>query len=190
MKTVKKILGLLPPFFIWVMACVLVWGYVFTCVTDAPAEKKLALYIDAEVPGDTALATALEDAFSGRIRMAQVRSFTYAMFNGDGLKAADLFIVKASDMETYRDWFAPLPEVFWQKENIYASEGAPLGIRVYDGKEKAGIADDAIRYAEAAGEAEDYYLTFGALSCHNADNENAVDGLAAEAADFLLTMGK
>ena len=188
MKTLKRILSFVPPFVLWAMLCVLVWGFVFTRVTDTDPKNKIVLCVDAEVPGDTALASVLEEELAGRVRMAQVRPFTYAMFDGETLTRADLFIVRASNAETYREWFAPLPAAFQEEEALLLLDGRPAGIRAYDAAEGRGITTEYIRYLVPGAAQEDYYLFFGAESLHNAELPAAVDDLAAEAARLLLKM--
>lgn len=187
MKIIKRVLALIPPLTLWLMLCALVWGFVFTRITDARPEDKLAIYVDAETPGGTALAVALEDALGGQVRLVQVRPFSYAMFYGEALRSADLYIVRASDIETYRDWFAPLPGALAEDASLTA-DGVPLGIQVYDAETRQGIAEAYITYQKPGEAQEDCYLVFGASSRHNPDSDGAVDGLAVEAARLLLAM--
>lgn len=188
MKKLKRILSMVPPLALWAMLCVLVWGFVFIQITDTAAENKLVLCIDTEVPGDTALASVLEEELGDRLKMVQVKPFTYAMFDGETLTKADLFIVRCSHMEAYRDWFAPLPEMFREEASLYTLAGVPLGVRAYDAKEGRGITTEYIKYLVPGEPQEDYYLVFGAASRHNGEMENAADDLAADAARLLLKM--
>jgi len=188
MKTIKRIFSFVPPFVLWLMLCVLVWGFVFTRITDAAPADKLLICVDTQAPGGTQLASYLEERLPDTLRMVQVRPFTYAMFDGDALRGADLFIVKASHAEAYREWFSPLPESLRSEENILSLDGVPLGILSYDAAAGKGVAGPYIQYAVPGEEAEDYYLFFGGTSLHNAEMENAVDDLAADAARLLLAM--
>ena len=165
MKTIKRLLALVPAFAVWLIACVLLWGFVFTRITDAPAEQKIVICVDAPVENATGLAVELENRLGGRIRMVQVRPFTYAMFDGDALRKADLFIVPASHVETYREWFTK----------------DPPGIPAYDAQTGQGIAVRHIQYALPDAENENYYLFLGAASCHNGEK----DTLAQETAIIL-----
>ena len=109
MDKIRRITRWIPPMVLIFMASVLLWGFVFTRITDTAPEKKLVLCVDAPVPEATALAVKLEETKGSGIRMIQVRPFTYAMLDSTILRTADAYIVKASNLEAYRAWFAPLP---------------------------------------------------------------------------------
>ena len=188
MKAIKRIFSFVPPFALWLMLCVLVWGFVFLRITDAPRENKLVICIDADVPGDTALAVYLEERLPKEVRMVQARPFTYAMFDSDALRQADLFIVKASHIADYRDWFAPLPESLRETTGALTVDGAALGLPAYEAETGQGVAAQYVRYASPGEEAEDYYLVFGASSLHNAEREQASDDWAKDAALLLVAM--
>ena len=65
MKTVKKILSLLPALILWAMISVLLWGSVFVRITDTDRAHKITLCVDAAVPGETELALLLEEKAEG-----------------------------------------------------------------------------------------------------------------------------
>lgn len=190
MKTVRKILSLIPLLVLWLMFSIFLWGFVFNLITDAPAAQKIALYVDAETPGATRLAVRLEEMLGGKARMVKVRPFTYAMFGSGALIGADLFIVPASHVETYLDWFAPVPENLRAQNGLLEIGGVPLGLPAYSAAADAGIARDCIDYAGPAGEREDYYLFFGKASVHLPGNENAADDYAVDAAGCLSELYK
>ena len=128
MKTIRKALSLLPPMILWLMLCVLVWGFAFTRITDAPKEDKLVLFVDAEVRDSTALSVRLEEGLGDRVRMVQARPFSYAMFGGDALRSADLFIVPLKNADLYSEWFAPLPASLADRPDVITiGGGAQIG---------------------------------------------------------------
>lgn len=181
MKKRNKFWSLLPALLLWAIFSVLLWGSVFVRITDAPRENKITLYADAQVPRDTALSVALEEARAEGIRMVQARPFSYAMFDGGPLETADLLIVPASHVETYRDWLGFLPEEMVSLGECLERDGKPWGLKIYDVNAHAGAASAYIAY-EAMKNPEDYYLFFGVNSIH------IEDGKAAQYAKKLLTL--
>ena len=188
MKTFKKILSLLPLLVLWAMMSVFLWGFVFDKLTDTAPEHKITLCVDAEVPRTTDLAVALEEGLNGAVRMVKVRPFSYAMFDSGTLTGADLFIVPASHLETYRDWFAPLPEAFAEEKGALLLDSVPYGLLAYDPETGVGLADAYIDYLTPGQEPEAFYLLFGKESLHVRGHENAVDDAAVTAARLLLSM--
>ena len=187
MRTVKRILYLVPLLLLWLVMCVMVWGSVFSRLTDAPADRKLTVYIDAGVRNGTVLAAALEENAEGSVRMVKVHPFDYAMFNVETIALADLYIGPEADADTYRDWFAPLP---WQLEGageILYRDGVPLGVKIYDGLTGEGSLKDYVAYPPA-GTGGDWYLFLGAASRHLEGNEGAADNEAVPAALMILKL--
>ena len=173
MKKRSKIWGLIPGLMLWLLFSVVLWGSVFVRITDAPLENKITLYIDAQVPGDTKLSVALENTGAEGIRMVQARAFSYAMFDGKPLETADLLILPASHVETYRDWLSPLPEEMAALGECLKIDGESWGLKIYDLASHSGAAQDYILY-EAVETPEDYYLFFGASSVHREDGKAAL----------------
>ena len=114
--------------------------------------------------------------------MVKARAFTYAMFDESELAGADLFIVPLSHVETYQDWFMPLPAEMRGYADCLHIAGEPCGIPLN------GAAGAYFRYDVPGGEEEPYYLFFGKASLHVAGQENAVDNEAAAAAQRLLAL--
>ncbi len=167
---IKRIFDLVPLLLMWLMLSVFLWGLVFNNLTDTAPEKKIALFVDAPVPGAVELAVKMESLGAEGIEMVKVHPFTYAMMDGKDLENADLYIVQAANAESYKDWFAPLPEGMGPGDTL-AIDGTVTGLKVDN------PAEAYIDYAEG-----DYYLFFGKNSRH------LTDDLAAEYARFLLTI--
>ncbi|MBQ7184015.1 MAG: hypothetical protein IJR97_08515 [Clostridia bacterium] len=185
MRVFKKVLYLVPLLLLWLMLSVMVWGAVFTRITDAPAEEKLTVYIDGPVREGTELAAALEKNALGRVRMVKVHPFDYAMFDLEAIAAGDLYIAPETDADTYRDWFAPLPETLLGAGEILYRDDVPLGVRVYDAGTGEGCLKGFILYPPA-GTGEDWYLFLGAASRHVSGHDGAVDDAAVPAAEMIL----
>lgn len=188
MSKIRRFFSLLPALVIWLMLSVLVWGFVFTRITDTDPAHKLTLFIDTQVTDATTLAVQLEEHLGGNIKMAKVRPFTYAMLDGEQLKAADLFIIRADHMETYADWLTPLPEAMRESGQEYTREGEAWGILMYDAEAHSGTASGFIDYQPPGEPEESYYLCFGNRSLHNPARTDAVDSAAVDAAKLLLSM--
>ena len=178
MKILKNIWSQLHLYLLWLLASALIWGLVFSFLTDAPPEKKVTLFIDVESCRDAALREELEKTLPEGIRMIQVHPFSYAMFDEQTLLNADLYIVPESSIEGYRESFLLFPGAELSQD---LREG---GIRVYDASSGEGTAADYIRYDPA----ENYYLFFGVNSIHAAALSGRGDDAAVMVADRLLQL--
>ena len=173
----------IPLMILWLMASIFFWSWIFTFLTDTDPAHKLALFAEMEVASQDELALALEDGTGPGIRMVKVHPFTYAMLDGDQLRNADLFIVTASGMDEYKDWFRPLPGDLAAGRELYLSEDKALGVRVWNARTGLGIAADWLRYPAG----EDCYLCLGSQSLHVEGSSSALDNEAAEAALRFLS---
>lgn len=186
MKKLKLLWDLLPAMVLWLMLSVFLWGWIFTFLTDTKPENKLTLFADTAVTDATGLAVRLEETLKdGPIRMVKVHPFTYAMLSSEALRGADVYLVRASHVQEYREWFAPLPEGFAaaqqaQPDALLTADGTTAGLRVYDAAQKTGPAGAYIAYQDASQPEEDFYLFFGNGSTH------LDDGLALRLAEQLL----
>lgn len=192
MKKRKLLWDLLPAMILWLMLSVFLWGWIFTFLTDAKPENKLTLFADAAVTDGTGLAVQLEETLkSGPIRMVKVHPFTYAMLSGEQLRTADAYIVRASHVEEYREWFAPLPAVLAEgaaEEELLLLEGVPFGLCVYDAAAGEGILAQYIDYHDPALPEEDHYLLLGNSSLHLTANPAGADDLSVSLAEALLSL--
>lgn len=161
MRVLKNIWSQLHTFVLWGLASALIWAYVFTFVTDTSPEKKVMIYCDVPEIQDIQLAARLEEDLPEGIRMIKVRSFQYVMMDTDNIQTGDLFLLPASKVEEYRQFF---------------QEG-DAGTQVYDAETHAGIAEQYIKFGD-----ENYYLFCGAKSPH------LDDGKAREVANILLNI--
>lgn len=186
MKTIKSVLAVLPMLAVWLIISLFGWGLVFTRITDTSPRNKIVLCVDAPVREADALAAALEDALAGGVRMVKVYPFSYAMFDSSTLTDADLFIVPVSHVDTYREWFAPLPDGMRNEAGVLTVDGAPLGLPAFDPETGRGIAQAYVDYRTPEGKEETFYLLFGAKSLHVTGHAGSVDHLAEAAAAWLL----
>lgn len=185
MNKMKRFFDLVPALLMWLMLSIFLWGFVFNILTEVPAAEKVVLFIDAPLTEETALAVSLEKTTGEGIRMVQVRPFSYAMMSSEALEAADLYIIGASSVETYRDWLAPLPPEL-QAGEVLSLDGQPLGVKVFDAATGEGIASEHIGYNHPSKVLEDHYLCVGVKSLHVQSHEHAVDNEAVTCALALL----
>ena len=193
MKPLKRLWNLLPAMILWGMLSVFLWGWIFTFLTDTQPENKLTLFIDAAVTDGTGLAVQLEETLlDDTISMVKVHPFTYAMLDSEPLRQSDVYIVRASHVEEYREWFAPWSVGFSVKdgsdEALLLLDGAPYGIRVYDAATGTGIGQNFINYHDPALPDEDYYLMLGKASLHLTANEGGLDDRAILLAEAILAL--
>lgn len=182
-KRLKKLWDLIPLMILWLMVSVFFWGWIFTFLTDAPAENKISLFVDVERLDSKSLALVMEEQLSGDIHMVKVHPFTYAMMDSTPLQHADMFIVPLSKWEEYEGWFRPLPEELQALGPVLQKDNTALGLLVYDPTQEGGAARSYIPYQQ-----EEYYLFFGQESYHIKDNQNAVDDEAIRYARWLLQL--
>ena len=62
MGKIRKFFSLVPVLVLWLMLSVLVWGFVFTRITDTDPAHKITLFVDSEVTDATGLAVKLEES--------------------------------------------------------------------------------------------------------------------------------
>jgi len=193
MKPMKRLWNLIPAMILWGMLSVFLWGWIFTFLTDTQPQHKLTLFVDAAVTDGTGLAVQLEETLlDDTISMVKVHPFTYAMLDSEPLRQSDAYLVRASHVEEYREWFAPWSVGFSAKDGSDTSllllDGAPYGIRVYDAATGTGIAQAYIDYHDPALPDEDYYLMLGKESLHLTANEGGLDDRAILLAEAILAL--
>ena len=183
-RTVVRAIGVLVPLFLlWGIAALIFGGFVFTRITDTVPGKKITIYADLEGLRGEALAAALEPGLPEPVRMARVHPFSYAMFDGEDLLTSDLYLVPASDLETYREWFAPLPEALRTETEVPWNVGdTAYGIPVHDPASGLSVADEYVTWPD-----EPCYLLVGARSVHVSENGEP-DPALSEAIRALLRL--
>lgn len=176
----------------WALFSVIMWGWIITLVTDTTPRKKLSVFIDSYACEDKALSMKLEEDKPEGIRMIKVHPFSYALFGETGFTGADIYVIRASQIEVYITDFLSI-EAFAKEHPEYGyyhgDDGKPYGIKVYDTSSGDGAAQAYITYktpANSLSPAEDYYLFFGKASCHVGNKED--DSLAFKLAEMILKL--
>ena len=177
LDALKRFFSGVHNYVLWLLISVFLFGFVFTRLTDTAPERKVTVFIDAYAVEDTALAAVLERAAPESIRMVKVHPFSYAMFDTNTLRSADIFLVKERDAAQYLPDFQPMTP--WSEGVFYRADGEIWGVRVYDASRGEGAADSYIAYAVDGVPAEDYYLFFGKESLHTGKSDDAAYRIAA-----------
>ena len=178
----KRFLKDLPLFIVWAVLAVILCSFVFLRLTDTSADKKIVVFVDVAPEGLKAaeLAARLEEAMPEGIRMVQVRPFSYAFFSDSSLRAADIFIVKASDAPALSELFAQGTD--GQGALIYEAAGKSGAAKTYITYDQAQIvtATDADGDTVSVGYADtDYYLYFNKNSVHTGEKDDGALDVAA-----------
>ena len=167
-RFLRNVLSQLHSFAAWAIVAAIFTGWIFTNVTDTKAAKKVEIFVNAYEMENMELRLELEENLPEGIRMIKVHRFTEALFGDRTFLNADIYIVRASDVEELRDAFSG------------------EGIKVYDAETGRGAADGYISYWVPGAESEDYYLFYGINSLHTGKQDTA----AFYVAERFMEIGK
>ena len=167
-RFLRNVLSQLHSFAAWAIVAAIFTGWIFTNVTDTKAANKVEIFINAYETENMELRLELEENLPEGIRMIKVHKFTEALFGDRTFLNADIYIVRASDVEELRDAFSG------------------EGIKVYDAETGRGAADGFISYWVPGAESEDYYLFYGINSLHTGKQDTA----AFYVAERFMEIGK
>ena len=160
---------LFPLWVLWAMVALLAVGFIINQITDTDPRHKIVIFADAELRDAPALAASLEKDLPEPIRMVKLHPFSYAMFNSETLRNADLYLVSSSRVSEYREWFAPLPEELKSLEDPLQ----PEGIRVYDPQTALSVHGDTVLYSASTQNPEIYWLFLGKNSPHLSEEDSS-----------------
>ena len=181
LKVLSNILHQLHMYVIWIILAVMLSSFMFNCVTDTTAAKKVTIFIDVETLREAELEVELNKDLPEGIKMTKVHPFTYSIFGNNAVGGDDIYIVKESDIKKYLEGFAPVDGFIDVPEDrsVYSSGGIVYGV-LYREKQANVIfdRDDALIEWDPL---EDYYLFFGKNGPHPGK-----DGAAAYIAKKLL----
>ena len=188
MRVIKRVLSQLHRYVLWLLISAVLWGFVFTRITDTSKQKKVTIYTDAPAVSEITLAAKLEEELPEGIKMVKVRHFTYAAFNSDEPKEADILILSESSVKEHIDMLSPIG--LEPKEGDLVIDGALYGIRVFDLDSGRGAAKDFFTYTYIVSESENenYYLCFNKDSLHIGDWNGSADDAAFVIDERLLTL--
>lgn len=167
-RFLRNVLSQLHSFAAWAIVAAIFTGWIFTNVTDTKAANKVEIFVNAYEMENMELRLELEENLPEGIRMIKVHRFTEALFGDRTFLNADIYIVRASDVEELRDAFSG------------------EGIKVYDAETGRGAADGYISYWVPGAESEDYYLFYGINSLHTGKQDTA----AFYVAERFMEIGK
>lgn len=143
---IKKILRNWHRYVLWALLSAILWGWIFTLVTSAPASKKVQLFADLPDMRNEALEIALEREKPDGIRYVQAATFEYAMIDATEVLKGDLYLVPESKAEEYLASFTPIDRSLFPNASFYESDGEAYGLLVYDEAENLAIGNGYVLY--------------------------------------------
>ena len=182
-KILKNIFSQLHVYVLWFILSVVIWGFVFGIITDAPASKKIVIFADADIYEEKLLDIELEKNMPDGIRQIRVHSFNYVMFNDSALLNADIYIIPGSRAAEYISSCLPLDTSlaqFRDRELLYL-DGTAYGI-------KFDSTDRYFDFSVSSSEKEDVWIFFGINSKHAAPLNSSPDDAAISVAECLMNL--
>ena len=180
----KGVFRNLHRYLLWAILSVVFWAWIVSLITNAPAGKKVVLYVDLDAMDREGLSAALEQDLPQNIRYVEPLLFVDTMFEPAGVSKGDLFIVAEGQVEGVLRDLSPIDRAAFPGRRFYESQGKAYGVLLYD--EAAGVRIAARYLAYEPGET--YYLFFNAKSGHIAPWNDAGDDAALRVARTLLTL--
>ena len=180
----KGVLKNLHRYALWAILSFVFWAWIISLITDAPADKKVILYVDLDAMDRNALSSVLEQDMPRNIRFVEPLLFVDAMFEPANVTKGDVFIVSEGQAEGVLQDLAVIDRAAFPGRSFYESEGRAYGILVYD--ETAGVRIGAKYLAYEPG--EKYYLFFNGKSGHIGSWSGSGDDAAIIAVRTLLTL--
>ncbi len=178
MRGIKRFFSQLPYYLLWLLASALLWSWIVGLMTDTQPAKKITFFLNVDAVEEAALSDALEAALPPGLRMVKAHAFSYALFNQDAIRRADVLVVPASQMAEFLPDLAAL-DVSPSAET-WTDGGAVYGLRCYDAQSGAGAAQDYVRYPAPDAAPEDFYL------CLTKESPHLDDGAALRVAERYL----
>ena len=178
MKGIKRFFSQLPVYILWLMFSAVLWLWIVGLITDTAPEKKVTVFLDVPAVEDAALSAALEEALPEGLKMIKAHSFSYVLFQSDALRAADLYVLPASEMAEFCPDLLPLDG--FSAADGWTQDGAVYGLRCHT----AGDPDapGLVQYAAPDRAAEDHYI------CILKDSPHIDDGAAMRVALRFLEL--
>ena len=183
---IKRFLNLVPALLGWAALMLVLWGFIFLRLDDAPPENRLVIYAECDVSGARDLMVQLEDAWTAHgdegafagTQIRKIKLYTTSFFSvlSDPLKDGDLFIVSEEALRELGDKIAPLPT--GRFEGVETLENR--AILFYDASRDVPRGEKLFLYDAD----KRYYLCFSADSFHAGARDEAAYGLA----EILLNM--
>ncbi len=180
MRWVRRVLSQLHRYVMVAFVSVFGWAWIYTLLTDAPAQSKVLLYADVTAIETKTLAIELETELPDGIRLVQVHPFSYAAFDTDEPNRSDILIVPESKIETLLPLLCPCAP---RGAGDYTADGVCYGWRLCDAN-GAGAAASYVRYTAN----EPYYLCFPIASGHLGAWNGSPDDAAIAVAEHLLRL--
>ncbi len=167
MRGIKRFFAQLPAYVLWLLCSVVLWSWIVSLCMDTVPAKKVTLFLDVPTVEATALSAALEEELPPELKMVRARSFSYVLFQQDALRAADLYVLPASEMAEFADELLPLEAP--AGADVWAKDGVVYGLRCYDAAAGSGAAASLVQYCQPGRTPEDCFICVAAGSPHIGD---------------------
>ena len=182
----KRILHDWHRYVLWALLSALIWAWIFSLVTRAPASKKVQLFAELPAMRGEALEIALEREKPDVIAYVQAEPFDYAMIDQTEVLYGDLYLIPESKAETYLASFAKIDRTLFPDASFYESGGNAYGILVYDEETGLSVGGEYVAYLPG----ERCYLFFRAESQHLGAWNDSPDDAAIRIAQNYLNLSE
>lgn len=184
MRLIKGFFSNIHRYVLWLLISVFLCAAVFVLAADAPRDKKVTVFIDAEV-NDRLLEYELIKELPEGIRTVKVHPFSYSAFDTGAPLSADIYILTARDLEENAEMMLPIREAGLGEDLVIDPSG--LGVLIYSSDTQSGSLRDYIDYT-ADGDTQSFYLCFNKDSVHLGGINGSKDGAAIEIARKMISL--
>ncbi len=186
----KHLASHLHVYVLWSILSAFLWMWIFGFVTDTTTFHKVSVYIDCHTCEELDLTLELEKDLPDGIKMVKVHPLQYVVFDEPTMLMGDIMILRACDLENYRDFLCPITLAAHRFDRpTYKIEDEVYGIQVYDGASGQGILCEYVSFLAPDEEPQNFYMVFLNKSRHLGQLNGSDDEAAFDIALRLLEIG-
>lgn len=123
MRVIRNIITRSYLYLLWLIVSIMLWGQVYSVITDTTPDKKISVYIESPSVMSTEMSAELEKNLPEGMKFVKVRPFTYAMFYDETLFNADIYIVPDSEADELSDSFISDGEIVTGAARYFETNG-------------------------------------------------------------------
>lgn len=195
MNILRNIKNNLHIYMLWILASLLLWGFILVNITTPSQDKRVTIFINSYACETERIEEKLNENKPSNLRKIFVHEFTYASFASNSIEDGDIYIIKESEYTKYSPDFIALNNDFVSSHSTYDyysdSNGTDFGIKVYDKTTHKGIFKDYIQYTypeDGVYEEENYFLFFNKKSIHIGNLNDSSSNSAITIVEQMLDM--
>ncbi|MBR3382257.1 MAG: hypothetical protein IKG85_04385 [Clostridia bacterium] len=186
MRAIKWFFANFHRYLLWLLCSVILWGFVFTLITDAPKARKVVIYADTPSLMDAELADELGKDLPEGIRLIKVHPFSYAAFDTGAPAEADIYVLSREQAEMNAEFLSAVPV---KDPHDPECEGRVIGWLIHSDPAGYSAADSFFGYyAQGETVSLDYVVCFNKNSVHIRSFTGTGDDAAVEIAERLLLL--